>query len=530
MNGPAVPAPRHPTPRSLTPAPPDPGFTGVALGIQQGMQLPSPLSLWVDTAPAPDRGERPLPAETNVAVIGGGIAGLTTAYLLASAGRSVVVLEAAAVASGVSGHTTAKVSAQHALTYASLASRKGPQGARRYGRSQLEALEWIEATSAELGIDCSFSRQDSFVYTTDSGQVGRLRREADAAGEAGLPASFVEEIDLPVGAVGAVRFTDQAQFHPRRWLLGLAEALERRGGVILERTPVLQVDDGPVPVVHTARGHVRARHVVVATHYPILDRGLFFARLHPVRDLVVAGAGQALAGIYLDAVTHRSVRSHDGFMLVGGEHYRTGEHVDVQARYRRLAEAAAELGVTKVAYRWSAHDLSTVDSVPYVGRYHPATRHLWVAAGFGQWGMTGGTAAGLLLDKLIRGEDSPYAELFDPNRFDLRSSLTLVKDNAVVAGYLVGDHLRAAATSSTVDELRPSEGTVTRRGSRFVAAYRADDGELRTVNARCTHLGCLVAFNNAEKTWDCPCHGSRFGTDGSVIQGPATRPLPPLPD
>ena len=440
------------------------------------------------------------------------------------------MLEAAQVASGVSGHTTAKVSAQHALKYAHLKSRKGLDAARRYGRSQLDALEWIATTSAELGVDCSFERQDSFVYTTEPRKIGRLRREADAAAEAGLPASFVPEIDLPVGAAGAVHFTGQAQFHPRRWLLGLADAIERHGGIVVERTPVIKVEERSVPVVHTGRGRVRARDVVVATHYPIFDRGLFFARLNPVRDLVVAGEGRVPPGMFLDATTHRSVRSYDGMVLVGGEHYRTGEHVDVEARYNSLAAAAAGLGITAVTHRWSAHDMSTVDSVPYVGRYHPATRHLWVATGFGQWGMTGGTSAGLLLDGLIRGEDSPYADLFDPNRFDLRSSLTLAQDNITVAKHFFGDQVRAAAGPSTTDDLRAGEGIVTGEGGRFAATYQAENGEQRTVSARCTHLGCLVAFNNAEKTWDCPCHGSRFGTDGSVIQGPATRPLPPMPD
>jgi glycine/D-amino acid oxidase-like deaminating enzyme/nitrite reductase/ring-hydroxylating ferredoxin subunit len=492
------------------------------------MQLPPPLSLWVDTAPAPDRANRPLPAEVDVVVIGAGIAGLTTAYALADGGRSVLVLEAREVASGVSGHTTAKVSAQHALKYATLKSRKGADGARQYAQSQLEALEWIATTSAELHIDCDFSRQDSFVYTTKSGQVGKLKREAEAAEEAGLPASFVRDVELPIDVAGAVRVSGQAQFHPRKWLLGLAEAIERLGGVIVEQARVERVDERPSPTVHVRGGQVRAADVVVATHYPILDRGLFFARLEPTRDLVVAGEGKAPAGVYLDAETHRSVRGYDGLVIVGGEHYRTGEHVDVESRYQRLTGAAADFGVTKVTYRWSAHDMSTLDSVPYVGRYHPGTRHLWVATGFGQWGMTGGTAAGLLLDKEIRDEGSPYAGLYDPNRFDLRSSLKLAEANGEVTRHLVGDHLRAAMASGDVPSV--GEGTVSRRGSQFVASYRAEDGGLRTVNARCTHLGCLVAFNNAEKSWDCPCHGSRFGTDGSVIQGPATRALPPVPD
>ncbi|MBB2937590.1 glycine/D-amino acid oxidase-like deaminating enzyme/nitrite reductase/ring-hydroxylating ferredoxin subunit [Amycolatopsis bartoniae] len=492
------------------------------------MQLPDPLSLWVDTAPAPERAARPLPTEVDVVVIGAGIAGLTTAYALANAGRSVLVAEAGQVAGGVSGHTTAKVTAQHALKYASLKSRKGLAGAQQYARSQLDAIDWIERTAAELNLDCDFERRDSFVYSTKDKQVGKLKEEADAAQEAGLPASFVSDVELPITVAGAVRVANQAQFHPRKWLLGLAAAIEGLGGTIIEQARVQRVDERPVPTVHVRGDQVRAQDVVIATHYPILDRGLYFARLEPTRDLVVTGEGDAPDGMYLDADTHHSVRGYDGLLIVGGEHYRTGEHVDVEERYQRLSEVAATFGVKKVTHRWSAHDMSTLDGVPYVGRYHLGTRHLWVATGFGQWGMTGGTAAGLLLDKEIRGEGSPYAGLYDPNRFDLRSGLKLAENNGQVTKHLVGDHVRATVGSGELPSV--GEGKVVRRGTQFVATYRADDGNVRSVNARCTHLGCLVAFNNAEKTWDCPCHGSRFGTDGSVIQGPATRDLPPVAD
>lgn len=492
-------------------------------------ELPRPRSLWIETAPAPDRAGHDLPVEADVVVIGAGIAGLTAAHELVKAGRSVVVVEAARVASGVSGHTTAKLSAQHALKYATLASRKGKEGAALYGHTQLDAVEYVVSTSAELGIACDVTRRDSVVYATDRSQVGQLRREAAAAAEAGLPADFVEHVDLPLTTVGAVRFVDQAQFHPRRWLLGLADHIERLGGRIVERVRAHKLDERPLPTVHTDRGTITARDVVVTTHYPIFDRGLYWARLDITRDLVVAGEGDAPPGMYLDAVTHRSIRGHaEGdrrYVIVGGDHYRTGEPVDVEARYRHLADDATTFGVTTATHRWSAHDLSTLDGVPYIGRYHPAARHVWVATGFGQWGMSGGTGAGLLLTDLITGRDNPAADLYEPNRFDLRSSLTLAEDGAKVGKQYVAGYTRAL--TGTQDDLAPGQARVARRGTGLVASYRGEDGALREVSALCTHLGCVVAFNNAERTWDCACHGSRFTTDGSVIQGPATRPLPP---
>lgn len=491
-------------------------------------------SLWLDTAPAPDRSGKPLPDEAEVVVLGAGIAGLTTAYLLAEAGVDVLVVEAGQVASGTSGNTTAKLSAQHGLKYRALTARKGKEQAVVYGNAQLDAIEWVADTAAAHNIECDLVRAPSYVYTTDPRQRDALRREADAAAEAGMPASYVDQIDIDVNAAGAVRFTGQVQFHPRKWLLGLASGIERSGGSVIEGVRGIDVWDRKGLVVETTRGEVRTRDVVVATHYPVLDRGLFFARLNLVRDLLIAGpVEQVPAGMYLDAQTRRSIRGHtengQPMALVGGGHYRTGENVDVQARYGPLVDDAHEvLGMTAATHRWSAHDMSTPDDVPFVGRYHPRARHLWVATGFAQWGMTGGTAAGRLLSGLITGKaPTDEVQLFDPNRLGSASPIGLVRDNATIAKHLVGDHVRAIRADADFEKLEPGEGRVAFRGTKPVAAFRAQDGTLRTISARCTHLGCLVEFNNAERSWDCPCHGSRFRPDGSVIQGPATGPLPP---
>jgi glycine/D-amino acid oxidase-like deaminating enzyme/nitrite reductase/ring-hydroxylating ferredoxin subunit len=493
-------------------------------------------SLWTSTAPAPDRSGVPMPVEADVAVLGAGIAGLTTAFLLAGADRRVVVLEAGQVAAGVSGHTTAKLSAQHGLAYHRLTERHGAEAAKRYAAAQLAARDWVIEQAAALGIECDLVRKDSYVYATEPSQRPVLQREADAAAAAGLPAGLVAGIALPIDTVGAVRIADQAQFHPRKWLLGLAERIEERHGTIVEGVRAVGVREGAPHVVRTTAGELRARDVVVATHYPILDRGLYFARLEPVRDLVIAGPlpdGLAVEGMYLDGGTHHSVRTALGpdgepLVVVGGEHYRVGERLDVRERYARLTAWADRIGLLdkeNVRYRWSAHDMSTVDEVPYVGRYHPAARRLWVATGFGQWGMTGGTAAGLLLRDLIVGEHNELTRLFDPNVLSPRSAARLVTTNATVARHLVADHLHAISGASPVETLEPGEATVARHGNRMVAAYRDEDGIRHLVSARCTHLGCLVAFNNAETSWDCPCHGSRFTVGGAVIQGPAVRPL-----
>ncbi|OLF13552.1 FAD-dependent oxidoreductase [Actinophytocola xanthii] len=491
-------------------------------------------SLWVATAQAPDRSAA-LPSKADVVVLGAGIAGLTTAYLLAEAGRTVTVIEADRVAAGVSGHTTAKLTSQHGLRYDQLTRSKGRAAAASYGASQLAALEWVLRVAAEQGIECALERVDSYVYSTRPDQRDTLRAEAEAALNAGLPASYVDMVDIPVSAVGAVRFADQAQFHPRQWLLGLAALVESRGGRIVEGVRATNVTEANPMRVHTTAGTIQAEAVVVTTHYPILDRGVFFARLEPTRDLVVAGpAPKEVTGTYLDADTHYSVRAATAggrrYFVVGGEAYRVGARLDVNAKYEKLAEwAATHLGLTSITHRWSAHDMSTLDGVPYVGRYHPGAKRLFVATGFGQWGMTGGTAAGLLLRDLVLGEKNDLASLYDPNRVSLRSVPSFVSANATVAKHLAGDHARALR-SADASTLEPGSARVARRGAAMVASYRDETGELHEVSARCTHLGCLVAFNNAERSWDCPCHGSRFGVDGSVLQGPAVRPLKKITD
>jgi glycine/D-amino acid oxidase-like deaminating enzyme/nitrite reductase/ring-hydroxylating ferredoxin subunit len=399
----------------------------------------------------------------------------------------------------------------------------------------LAALDWLRSERSRLGVDCDWADRDSYVYVEDPGQRDRLRREAEAAAELGLPAQYVDDAGLPYPVAGAVRFTGQAQFHPVRWLRALADRLPGEGSFVVEHARVLDVDG---EVVTTERGTVRARDVVIATHYPILDRGLFFARMAPVRELVVAGsvpAGRAPRGMYLAADTGHSVRcaplpGDRELVIVLGEHYRPGTRPDVTEHHRALAAWAADrFGLEAIEYRWSAQDNTTADRLPYIGRYTRRAEHLWVATGFGQWGMTNGTLAGLILRDLITGADNRWADLYDPARLTVKqSAASLVKDNAVVAKHFVGDRL-AAVTADKAEDLAPGEATACVVGAHVAALRRDHDGRLTALSGRCTHLGCLVAFNDDEQTWDCPCHGSRFALDGAVVQGPATEPLQPLP-
>jgi glycine/D-amino acid oxidase-like deaminating enzyme/nitrite reductase/ring-hydroxylating ferredoxin subunit len=475
--------------------------------------------------------------DVDVVVIGGGIAGLCTAWELTEAGRRVALVEADRIAAGVTGYTTAKLSVLHTLIYAKVRTSFGAEAARLYAESQQQAVERVAAVATRLAIDCDLERVPAFTYVESPDGLDQLRAEADAAAEAGLAASFVTRTGLPFPVAGAVRVENQAQFHPRKYLLALAADLTRRGGQIYERTRATGLHEGDGCTVSTEGGHtITARQVVVATHYPVFDRALLFARLEPRRELVVAAAISAdrdPGGVYITPEQNtRSVRTApygDGqrLLIVTGEHFTPGAG-DVAERWERLAAWTHErFPGTDIAYRWATQDNTTTDQVPFIGPFHPGTHNVYVATGFGGWGMSTGVLTGQLLAASITGSPPAWAGLYDPRRLHpVREAGSLFKLQAKVAGHFVGDRLRPSHLD-TVDDVEPGTGAVVRVGGHQCAVYRDSTGDVHAVSARCTHLGCIVNFNPAETAWECPCHGSRFGVDGSVLQGPANRPLEP---
>ncbi|MGP3923211.1 FAD-dependent oxidoreductase [Streptomyces sp. 8N616] len=475
--------------------------------------------------------------EVDAVVIGGGIAGLCTAWELQRAGVGVALLEADRIGTGVTGYTTAKLTALHTLIYAWLREEHGPEGARLYAQSHLEAIEHAAALCAELGTDADLERVPAYTYVESARRVEEIRAEAEAAREAGLPASFVKETGLPYPVAGAVRVEDQLQFHPRKFLLALAHGLTERGGRIFEHTRAVGLHDGTRCRITTESGAVVvARDAVVATHYPVFDRSMLFARLKPRRELVAAAAvpaERAPAGMYITPEQHtRSVRSAplpggvQRLLIVTGESFEPGTG-SVEERYSLLtAWIRGRFPEAEITYRWAAQDNDTTDRLPYVGHFHPGTQHVYVATGFGGWGMSGGVMSGRLLASHIAGGPRPaWTELYDPRRLPrVRDAGPLLKQQAFVAKHFVGDRLHTSHVDSAAD-IPPGSGAVVRAGGHHCAAYRDDSGAVTAVDARCTHLGCLVHFDDAEQVWECPCHGSRFATDGSVLHGPATRPL-----
>jgi glycine/D-amino acid oxidase-like deaminating enzyme/nitrite reductase/ring-hydroxylating ferredoxin subunit len=487
-------------------------------------------SYWIASTPTTGYESAPDELTVDVAVLGGGIAGLSAATALKQAGRTVAVVEAARILEGVTGNTTAKVTASHGLLYAHLIDHFGEEKARLYAGAQQAAIEHVALTADKEGIDCDLVRTESYVYSEDD--VEQVQAEVEAARRLGLPVSYVAETPLPYEIRGAIRYDDQLRFHPRKYLLALATAIPGDGSVVLESTRALDVDEGDPCVVTTDRGVVRARDVVVATHIPFLDRGLYFARQFPIRDYVVAARldDPAFDGMYLstEQPTHSVRVTEDGdgrLLIVAGEGHTTGRADDTAERYERLEQWTRErFGVTEFTHRWSTQDYTSTDRVPYIGRFRPDSRRLWVATAFGAWGMTNGTVAGLLLADLVTGAGNPWTNVFDPGR--VGSATTFLKENAAVAKHLAAGYFSSGDVSS-VDDIEPGQAAVVRRGTGKVAAFRDEDGTLHAVDAKCKHLGCIVAWNAAERSWDCPCHGSRYDVDGKVLHGPAVHDLDP---
>lgn len=487
------------------------------------------ISLWIATAEGTGYPSLGTDIDVDTAVIGGGVAGLTAALALKRAGQSVAVIEAARVGTGVTGHTTGKVTSLHRLVYTELAGRHGPDAARSYGQANQAAVEHIARVVSDEGIDCGFRRVPNFTYAETDEALSLVRKEATLAARLGLPSILTADVPLPFAVKGAVRFDNQAQLHAVRYLQGLARAVDGAGSFVFEDSRALALRDGSPVVVETARGSVRARDVIVATNVPFGDQGSFAARNILHRSYLVASrAGSApLEGTYISVdEPMRSILAVDvdgtGYVLAGGEGHRAEDAGDTAERYRRLAAFSRDrLGTGEPVFRWSTQDGIPIDGLPYVGLMSPASPHVHVITGLRKWGLTNGTAAALILADTLRGRSNPWARVFDSNR-EPQAGATAPAGQSVPAPPLTPEAAPRREDKDVPVVPAPGEGVVIEKEGEKIAVYADPAGKLRSVSAICTHLGCTVEFNAADVTWDCPCHGSRFATDGTVIQGPAS--------
>ena len=495
-------------------------------------------SFWIDTAKSPERFPK-LGAgiDVNVAVIGAGIVGVLAATFLKEAGKTLALIDSGQVVEGVTGHTTAKVTSLHTLIYDELISKFGEDKARIYAESNQAAIGMIRDLAQSRNIDCEFRESRAFTYTVNDDYVEKIKKEADAAARLGLPVKLYDEVPAPFTVKAAVGFTDQAEFHPRRFLLPLISDIPGNGSHVFENSRITDIQEGDRCRVVAEDGAIlTADQVVVATHMPITNHGLFFARVKVSRGyaLVMDVPQDRLPEgmlINVGAPTH-SVRTathkNQQVLILAGEGHPVGETDDHAQHWDSLEGWAREhFGSTEVHYRWSTQDLYSLDSVPFIGRMDPTTDQLFTATGFSAWGMTNGVVAARLLADQILEIPNGWSELYDPQRMNVKSLPAFMKKGGHDAKRLVGDRLGRDSKLGEVGELKPGDGKVFDVDGEKVAIHRAPDGGIHAVSAVCTHLGCIVAWNDAETSWDCPCHGSRFDSDGSVLQGPAVRPLEP---
>jgi len=502
-------------------------------GWGNGFDKP-PQSYWMASVPFPDFEQLKSDTEVDVAIVGGGIVGITSAYMLKQNGLKVAVLEATRILHGTTGHTTAKITAQHDIIYHTIKTKRSEESARQYAEANQAAILAIDSIIRQNNIQCDFSWQPAYVYTQDENYIQKIQDETEAAVSLGFAATYLEEIPLPFKVKAALRFDNQAQFHPLKYLLALANQIPGNGSYLFENTRAVDIHTEEGNAITTSTGYrVTAPNIIIASHYPFYDgNGMYFSRIYPDRSYVlgITIKDKYPGGMYITAEDPgRSFRSQpmdggDELVLVGGEHHKTGQGGDTGVHYKNLLETAgSSFQIKEVLTRWSTQDYTTMDEVPYVGTLTSKTPGIYVATGFRKWGMTNGTAAAMILKDRIIGKENEWAPVFVPSRFTPSASAgKFVSENANVAKELIKSKLTGAEDHA---DIKPGEAKIVDAGGKKRGAYRDPQGNLHVVDTTCTHLGCEVQWNSAEHSWDCPCHGSRFTCDGEVIEGPAQKPL-----
>lgn len=491
-------------------------------------------SYWRDSTSLPSFPTLTKNIDTDVCVVGGGITGIVTAYLLSQEGYKVVLLESDTLLSGTTGYTTAKVTAQHGLIYDELIHHMGINKAKLYYQANIEAMNFVEEHVKKLSINCNLEEEDAFLYATSSQYEEKLHKEYEAYQKMGIPGSLLNELPLPIEARAVLKMSKQLQFHPLNFLKRLVEESVEKEAMFFENTTAVDIEDNLHPAVFTKDKYVvNCKRVVIASHFPFYDlAGLYFTRMYAERSYIVAVKPKVEypGGMYycVDTPT-RSLRSVliDGerYVLVGGESHKTGQESDTEKYYDALVSFSKDvLQSEEVLYQWTAQDLTTLDKLPYIGELTKNTNSILIATGYRKWGMTNGIAAALLLtDILTNKEEIPFKELFSPSRLYLNPAVSsFVSNNIDVAKHLIKGKLSGGETRK---ELSLDEAAVFKIDGKKVGCYKDASGELHMVDTTCTHLGCEVAWNNSERTWDCPCHGSRFSYTGEVMEGPAVEPL-----
>ena len=496
---------------------------------------PHPESLWRATAQIPAFPALTRDLDIDIAIIGGGVTGLTAAALLGRGGLRVAVFERERIASGESGNTTSHLTEAVDARYQTIIKNFGLDAARLVRESKRDAIARIEALAASAK-ESRFERSPGYLYTEQAEHVSFLADELDAARQAGCEVQWIDDVPLPFATSGAIRWDAQAQVHAGAYLGALANEAARAGVEIFEHTMVKNVHEGEPCHLETEAHRITARQVLVAANVPVNNRVLLHTKIAAYRSYAIAIEMEPgfLRGLFWDTADpyhYTRPQAVDGkhYLIIGGEDHRTGEETHTEVHYENLVEyTRLRFPGGPVTYRWSGQIIESVDGLPFIGP-NSGSSHVFVATGYAGNGITFGTLAGMMFADYVAGRTTPYAELYDATRVKpVASAYDYVAENVAFPAHLLKDRLTNTNVDvKSLDDLRPGEGGIFAGDEGKVAVCRDRDGALHAVSSICTHLACDVAWNVAEQSWDCPCHGSRFTPDGKVINGPAVSELAP---
>lgn len=492
---------------------------------------------WDDTCVSPDYDRLQGDHQCDIAIIGAGITGITTAMLLADSGINITVVEADKVCSGTTGKTTGKITIEHGVKLSSIRDKLDEEHAEKYALANKMGFDQIAKFIDKYNIDCDYTVLPAYVYTRTQEGMNVFEEELGIMQKLGISASIVDSTALPVGMMSALMVEDQAQFNPVKYITKLAEILNNYDNcTIYEQSMVSSIDKGDICKLYTDSGTLEADIVVVATNFPIIDiPGLFFTKIHQQKSYIIATPAQGLdiAGMYINDVDpvesfRMDYTDKENMLLIGGYGHKAGQEAP-QISYNNLKKLLQENIIEEkipYIYQWGTQDCISLDDMPYVGKLSKKTPNIYIGTGYGKWGMTNGTAAGMMIANEINGHNEKLkdiSEVFSPKRFTIKGSAKEFVVQAVDTANKLIQGIKVP--KGEFEDITKGDGMVMKVNGKKMAVYRDENGELRVLDPFCTHLGCVVEFNNNDKTWDCPCHGSRFDTYGNVIKGPAQEPL-----
>lgn len=500
------------------------------------IQLPNKsTNYWLDSTKLHTFPKLTEKKHVDVCIVGAGLTGITTAYLLSKQGLKICVIEAGRIVNGTTGHTTAKITMQHGLIYHELIKHVGKENAALYYEANKNAKKLMEEIISDLQIDCRYTDDDAYIYTNSSDYLDNIKNEWKAYEQLDIEAELLSKLPINIGVKQAIKMKNQAHFHPLFYLQKLLEACLENGVEFYENTRALDIEFVRQPsVITNTDARIFADYVIQASHYPFYDGlGFYPTRMYASRSYIIAVKPEKPInkGMYINAEKpDRSIRTceinEDNYLLIAGEGHKTGQGDKMMEHYKALQQFAEEnFNVTTIDYRWSAQDYITLDKIPYVGQLTEGHKNIFVATGFRKWGMTNSTNAAQLITDLILKKENKYERLFSPSRdITLDPSVRkLISYNTDVAKHLVKGKLERP--NDELETLEQNDACITTIKGERVGIFKDDNNELHGIDTTCTHLGCEVTWNDAEHTWDCPCHGSRFAIDGNVIEGPAVKPL-----